>query len=155
CEISERSSGNSQVFVLGASCKSERVGVERDIWTEPNADFAPIFSRERFLTIKTFDRADRTVSFYPPSRGVQPDRQSGTIADAGFDSIRIDVAECEGEALETPQAIVNAVLSNEPLVGRTVLENERYRAVLDYPVKTINANERDWIYQTDTGPVLF
>ena len=155
CEISERPNGESQVFVQGASCKTERVGVERDIWTQPNADFVPIFSRDRFLTIKTFDRADRFATFYPPSRGVQPDRQSGTIVDAGFNRVRIDVAECEGEALGTPEAIVNAVLANEPLVGRTVLENERYRAVLDYPVKTINANERDWIYQTDTGPILF
>ena len=147
CEISDRRSGQSQVFVQGASCKTERVGVERDIWIQPNADFVPIFSDERFLTIKTFDRADRFATFYPPSRGVQPDRQSGTIVDGGFDRIRIDVAECEGEALGTSEAIVNAVLANEPLVARTVLENERYRAVLDYPVKTINANERDWIYQ--------
>ena len=26
--------------------------------------------------------------------------------------------------------------------------------MVEYPVKTMNANERDMVYQTDTGPVL-
>src|SRR6266568_1784724 len=29
-----------------------------------------------------------------------------------------------------------------------------FRIGIGYPVKTINANERDGVYQTDTGPVL-
>ena len=43
-----------------------------------------------------------------------------------------------------------------PLVGQTELMDSRSgrTAILEYPVKTINANERDTIYQTDTGPVL-
>ena len=56
CQIEEKASGNSQAFVLGASCKTERVGVERDIWTEPNADFAPIFSDNGYLNLKSFGR---------------------------------------------------------------------------------------------------
>ena len=155
CELTDLAARRSEEFVLGVSCKTERVGVESDIWTQPNADFVPIFSRERFLTIKTFDTADKHVPFYPPERGIQPDRQSGTIEEAGFSRVTIDLAECPGEALETPRQIVDAVLGNAPLVARTVLENGRYRAVLEYPVKTVNANERDWIYQTDTGPVIF
>jgi hypothetical protein len=155
CEISDGVTGRTEEFVLGASCKTERVGVESDIWTEPNADFVPIFSHDRFLTIKTFETADKRVAFYPVSRGIQPERQSGTIEEGGFSRVTIDLAECPGEALETPRQVVEAVLGNAPLVARTVLENGRYRAVLDYPVKTVNANERDWIYQTDTGPVIF
>ena len=69
--------------------------------------------------------------------------------------MRIDLVQSEGEALETVERIVEATLANQPLVARTELETERYRAVLDYPVKTMNANERDGVYQTDTGPVLF
>lgn len=153
CEITDKRTGDTQAFVLGASCKTERVGVDRDIWTEPNADFVPILSMERFLTLKTYDRAGQTMQFYPPVKGTQSDRQTGGVADA-FDSIRIDLWPCQGEVLETSEQIVEATLANEPLVARTVIEEGRYVATLDYPVKTMNANERDNIYQTDTGPIL-
>lgn len=154
CEIREKQTGTSHEFVLGASCKTERVGVERDIFTEPNADFAPIFSRHLFMNLKTFDRADKGVMFYPPERGVQPERQFGKVAEA-FESVQIDIHHCEGEALETPEEIVKAVLAKHPAVARTEIEGERYVALIECPVKTMNVNERDMIYQTDTGPVLF
>ncbi|MEO7649804.1 MAG: hypothetical protein ABIZ80_05005, partial [Bryobacteraceae bacterium] len=75
CSILDKASSKTHDFVLGASCKTERVRVPRDIWTEPNADFIPVFSREKYLTIKTFDTAERQVLLYPPSRGMQPQRQ--------------------------------------------------------------------------------
>ncbi|MBG87835.1 MAG: hypothetical protein CMO80_13155 [Verrucomicrobiales bacterium] len=154
CTISEKKSGAKQTFVLGASCKTERVGVEEDIWTQPNADYCPIFSEDRFLNLKTYARVGTEVDRYPPGSGTQSDRQSGRIEHT-FDSVRIDITAVEGEALESAQEIVTAVLANQLLVAHTELENDRYHALIEYPVKTINANERDWIYQTDTGPVLF
>lgn len=153
-QVTEKSTGQAQTFVHGASCKTERVGVERDIWTEPNADFVPIFSEDRFLNIKTFAQAGMEVDLYPPGSGKQSERQMGVI-DEVFDRVSIDVTECDAEPLDGSETIVNAVLANEPLVAQTIWETERYRALLEYPVKTINANERHWIYQTDTGPHLF
>ena len=41
--------GEVHFFALGANCKTEQVGVDRDIWMEPNADFVPIMSGLRFL----------------------------------------------------------------------------------------------------------
>lgn len=154
CMITEKITGDTQTFVLGASCKTERVGVEREIWTQPNADFCPIFSEDRFLNLKTYARVGTEVDRYPPGSGTQSDRQSGRIEDT-FDSVRIDVMPIAGKPLDSAQEIVEAVLANHLLVARTELESDLYRALIEYPVKTINANERDWIYQTDTGPVLF
>ncbi len=154
CRVFDKQSGNTQTFVLGASCKTERVGVDRDIWTEPNSDFAPIFCEDRFLNIKTYARAGIEVNRYPPGSGRQSDRQSGCIEDV-FDNVRIDIAECRGEELVSAEEIVTAVLQNVPLVAQTQLETDRYSVRLEYPVKTINANERDMVWQTDTGPVLF
>ncbi len=48
-----------------------------------------------------------------------------------------------------------AVLANDLLVGVHRIETARYTAAIEYPVKTINANERDIVFQTDTGPILF
>ncbi len=154
CVVTEKATGEAQAFVLGASCKTERVGVEGDIWLEPNADFCPIFSDDRYLSLKTYSQVGTTMELFPPGSGSQSDRQSGLIDDT-YDSVKIDLAECEGELLDSAQAVVEAVLANQNLVARTELENDRYLALIEHPVKTINANERDWIYQTDTGPVLF
>ena len=154
CVVTEKATDQSQAFVLGASCKTERVGVEGDIWLEPNADFCPIFSDDRYLSLKTYSQVGTTMELFPPGSGSQSDRQTGLI-DETYDSVKIDMTECEGTPLDSAQEIVEAVLANQNLVARTELENDRYRALIEHPVKTINANERDWIYQTDTGPVLF
>lgn len=153
CWITDKTVHATQRFVHGASCKTERVGVSKDIWTEPNADFVPIFSEDKYLTIKTYARTGMGVPLYPPGSGVQPDRHLGFIDDT-FDSLRVDIAERPGEVLESKDDIVHAVLKNEVLVARTEIENDRYRATIEYPVKTINASEREWVYQTDTGPTL-
>ena len=156
CQIRDKATGEVQTFFLGASCKTERVGVERDIWTEPNADFAPIFSTTHFMNLKTYARVGTQVPVYAPdalSGPPQSDRQSGIVEET-FDSLRIDVAASPGRALESASEIIERVLANRPLVARTRFENEAYAATLDYPIKTINANERDGIFQTDTGPVL-
>jgi hypothetical protein len=154
-EVAEKNGPARREFLLGASCKTERVGVERDVWLAPNADFVPIVSADRFLSIKTYARIglEQQVRFYT-QKTVQPDRQTGLTADA-FDSLRLDVAACPAEVLATPAAIVEATLANHPLVARTTLESDRYRAVVEYPIKTMNANERDLVYQTDTGPILY
>jgi hypothetical protein len=62
CDITDKRSGASQRFVLGANCKTERVGVTHDIWTEPNADYIPVFSRDKFLILKAWARAGKQVS---------------------------------------------------------------------------------------------
>lgn len=154
CTITDRSCEQIHMFVLGASCKTERVGVQENIWTEPNADFIPIFSTDEFLNIKTYAQAGQDVDLYPPGSGRQSDRQTGRHADV-FDDTRIDVVERSAERLESAHDIIAATLANEILVARTHLSNDRYAVVLEYPVKTMNANERDNVYQTDTGPVLF
>ena len=153
CAITDKRTGESHEYVLGVNCKTERVGVERDIWTEPNADFVPVFSREQFLNIKTFDHVGKQVMLFPPSLGVHSERQTGRVADA-FDRVRIDLVTREAEVLETADRIIEATLANHTLVARTEIQGDRYVAVLDYPVKTMNANEREKIYQTDTGPLL-
>ena len=152
CTIEDRD-GHSEQFALGASCKTERVGVDRDIWTEPNADFMPIFGRKYFMIIKAFDLAGKTVKLYPPSLGDQPERQVGVLTE-NYDGAGIDIVRTEGQVLESPQSIVEASLTNRPLTAITKLTGSRYTATLEYPVKSMNANERDWVYQTDTGPVL-
>lgn len=153
CRIKEKRGGRTHDFVLGENCKSERVGVERDIWTNPNADFIPVLSRNHFISFKTYDRADKKVPLFPSPLGIQPDPHVVRTAEA-FDSSGVALCVGEGQLLTATQQIIESILSNHPLVARTRIESKRYVMILTYPVKTINANARDQIYQTDTGPVL-
>src|SRR4029078_5793086 len=84
----------------------------------------------------------------------QPDRQTGSTHEA-YDSLKIHVNEVAGEHLATPQAIIAATYDHHMLSAVTEFATHRYRVALHYPIKTFNVNERDNIYQTDTGPVLW
>lgn len=139
---------------MGANCKTEDVGVERGIWMEPNADFRAVFSREKFLNLKSYDKANKGVMLYPPSLGPQPERQVGVLSEA-FDAGWYNLHYREGQVLNTKDAIIETILAEVPIIGRTRIENERYAATIDYPINTVSANPREHIFQPDTGPVLF
>ena len=154
CTITERATGQVHTFVLGVDCKTERVGAAADLWLEPNADFVPIFSDDEFMHLKTFARAGLARPAQPPATGDQSDRLTTPIVDS-FQRVHLDLVERDGELLATAADIVAAVLANDALLGVHRFGNDRYTAVIEYPVKTINANERIDVYQTDTGPILF
>ncbi len=153
CRVTERASGRVHTFVLGGDCKTERVGATSDLFLDPNADFIPIFSDDAFMHIKTFARAGTRAQAYPPGSGEQSDRLTSSLTDS-FVDVHFDLVEREAERLPDAKAIVDAVLANDVIVGIHRIANERYAAEIEYPVKTINANERDIVYQTDTGPIL-
>jgi hypothetical protein len=154
CRVLDRETGRTQTFVLGASCKTERVGADRDLFLEPNADFMPIISDDAFMHLKTFARRGTARAKFPPGGGDQPDRLRVPIK-GNYVSMVLELIEREGEVLPDAQAICEATLANETMVATTTIRHGRYEATIEYPVKTMNANEREWVYQTDTGPVLF
>jgi hypothetical protein len=153
CEIFDRKTGKKNIYVLGASCKTELVGVERDVWTQPNADFCLIASREEFMILKSWQRNNMGVKRCPESLGVQPERQVGAISDA-WTGFKIDTKEVMGKKLTSTDQIIEATFANHPLVARLEYEEEPWAVRIDCPVKTINVSERDNIYQTDTGPII-
>jgi hypothetical protein len=156
CRITrgEGSTARSADYVLGTSCKAEQVHVRENIWHEPAADMCLVASSDEFLVIKSWDRNNRGVMLSPPTLGEQPERQAGKCADA-FTDLRIDLRESPGQLLATTDEIVAAVLANRPLVSQTEFSTpDGTHALLEYPVKVINASEREMFYQVDTGPVL-
>ena len=154
CRIVDEVTDRTHTIVLGASCKTERVGAPADLWLEPNGDFIPVFSDDEFMHIKSFARAGVVAQLHPPGSGPQSDRLRVPI-EGTFESVHMDLVERDAERLDGPTAIVDAVLGNALLVGIHRFASGRYRVEIEYPIKTINANERDWVYQTDTGPILF
>jgi hypothetical protein len=63
----------------------------------------------------------------------------------------------EATALDTDAAVVAATQANVPINARTELRDEAsgLRAVLEYPVRTMNIHPERVRFQVDTGPLIF
>ena len=140
-------------YVLGASCKSEIVGLDRDLWLHPNADFCPVASESEILIIKSWITNQTEVMLEPPTLGPQLERQIGLTSDL-FSDFEIRIVEADGEVLDSTERIIEATYAQRPLVARLQYEDAGYRVCIDHPVKTMNVNPRDGVFQTDTGPIL-
>ena len=71
--------------------------------------------------------------------------------------MRLDVGRFDSfTELVDRQAVVDATLEKKPLVSRTELADEAsgMRAMLEYPVKTMNVLKSPARYQVDTGPII-
>jgi hypothetical protein len=129
------------------------VWVKHDVWHQPNADMCMLAGRDEFLVFKRWDKTDKGVMLYPPSLGVQPERQLGDPKE-GFDRFSIDLANRPGRVLEGVDAIIETLWTATPLAAQTEYETADYRVLLEYPVKVANFSERERYYQVDTGPIL-
>ena len=151
--ITHKASGRVHDYVLTASCKSEQVWVQRDIWHQPNADMCMLAGPDEFLVYKRWDKSDKGVMLFPPSLGVQPERQWDDPKEC-FDRFSINIATRPGRLLENLDAILDTLSSDNPVVSQTEYETANYRVLLEYPVKVVNFSERERYYQVDTGPIL-
>lgn len=154
CLIILSQDGKRIEFGLSASCKTEQVFVERDVWMQPNADMCAVSSANQFMVIKRWDKTDKGVMLHPPSLGAQPERQYINPAVA-FDSHSLVLRRRSARRIQTIEEILEVLLSDEEVVSRTRYFCELGEVFLEYPVKTVNFSERHCYYQVDTGPVLF
>eukprot|EP01051_Picozoa_sp_SAG22_P002158 SAG22_NODE_94_length_20824_cov_230.693718_19_plen_231_part_00 len=106
-----------QVF-LGGNCKTETVGVQQQIWQQPNADFVPVYAKTsgKQLTIKSYDRVGRAVKYSAATGAkagaVQSDRAVVDIEEA-FSSLDLSVRRGHGTHLATAQEVVEVGLGGE------------------------------------------
>ena len=142
------------VFGLGASCKTEQVYVERDVWMEPNADMCAVLGGGEFLIIKRWDKVDKGVMLYPPTLGPQPERQVVDPAVA-FETHALSIRRRPARRLDAIEEILDVLAGDREVVSRTSFAIKGGEATVEYPVKTVNSSERHRYYQVDTGPVLF
>jgi hypothetical protein len=118
--------------------------LERELFQMPNYEFCGIFSAHDCLLIRTHWASERDNREYGLNRG-------------RFDDVHLDVRTFASEAtLGDVAAIVAATLENRPLVARTELRDPAggRRALLEYPVKTMNVLREPPRFQVDTGPLI-
>ena len=140
CTLTDEGTGTSETFYLIAPCRGENMYLESDLIKMPSYDWRGIYSEKEHLTVR---------KGWSTAHG----RNSYTTNEHNPISIRkID----ETLALEDYAEIVARTLRNVPLIARTEVRDEGrgLRAVLEYPVKTMNIIKEPPRFQVDTGPLI-
>ena len=142
--IDDRSKVTEDYYQCG-SCKSEDTFAERELFCKDNYDFLPVFGPRHAVIFR------RKVRLNDNYRSIQAE-----IPAWGGRIHRLKPAR-QSRRLDTNAEIRKTTHAGLPLVARTELRNDGngLRAVIEYPVKTVNINDARNIYQVDTGPLAF
>jgi hypothetical protein len=143
CEIFDQEKDESENYYLVASCKGEDTYGKGRLFLVPSYDFCMIYSSKDFMIIRTHYNADRDNTTIGDNRGY-------------FLDVHFHINMVEAEILESNEAIVQSTLANRVLNGQVEIKEEtgRYKAKIEFPIKTMNVNDINTIYQVDTGPIL-
>ncbi len=141
--VIDESTGKHEDFLQCAACKSENTFASKDLFQKDNYDFTPIFGPEFGIIFR------RKAYLSPNYREV---RRAATMWDGQTHRLH----EAAGvQALSSNASIRKATHEGRPLVAQTEIfdRTNRLRAILEYPVKTMNIHDEKDLYQVDTGPV--
>jgi len=141
CRIS--AGGREQSYYFFASCKSEHTFAREGLFHQDNYDFCGIFSNEEYAIFRT--KSSHHAGW--KEQGLWQGR---------FEAVPQHLVRAEGRQLAGPAQMVQASLANVPLVGRVEIEGGAgERALLEFPIKTMNVNDIEVVFQVDTGPLAF
>jgi len=135
--------GRAETFYLIAPCRSEMMYRDGQLFQMPNYEFCGIFTGTEVV----LHRTHWTSEAEHPEHARIEDR---------FDRVAIDTRPLSATRLASVAEIVEATLANRQIVARTTIRvgGSDQRAVLEYPIKTMNVTTDPAQFQVDTGPVI-
>ncbi|MBM3804784.1 MAG: hypothetical protein FJW26_21045 [Acidimicrobiia bacterium] len=137
--------GKFQDYYQCGSCKSEHTFAKKDLFVEDNYDFIPIFGPVDGLIFR------RKAYLNPNYREWKP-------ANAMWEGQQYQLRQPRSSRLlATGAEIHKATQDGAPLVAQTEISDQAsgLRAIIEFPVKTINIRDEEPAYQVDTGPIAF
>ena len=143
-DIIQLATGERERFILIAPCRTEWVYAADRLFQVPSAEYRNIYSLTQ----------ERSMGRRITHSGGQ---SHGHPVKPRFRSLKIDVQTLAKTGhMQTAADIVKATAANEPLVGRTQIDDPggKLRYVLEYPIKTMNFQPKTNSFQVDTGPLL-
>ena len=145
CTLIDAATGREEEFVLLASCRSEWMYRDDTLFQEDNREFREIWSATESLSFG--------YGLAQSDRHETPTILAERFIDSGIEINYHDHAR----ELEDYNAAVEASLASRPLVARTEIKDHAsgLRAVLEYPIHTMNFLTSRRRFQVDTGPLLF
>ena len=144
--------GATRDFYLGKECIGEYMYQERGIAQVPTSEVCILFSAGDSSLLKKFVNHDDDViqagEMAVPRKGFD-----GSYAN--WTSLRFVHGWRSARPLSCAEAVIEATLAGEPMVGRTTLAAERGDAILEYPIPYVNVHPPDGRFQVDVGPILY
>lgn len=144
CTLIDDNTGKHTHYYLIAPCRAERMYLDTPLFQLPNYEFCGIWSADEFLIIRTAWVSERD------------NRQYG-LGRERWREIRLDIRTfAQSQMLDGAAAVVQATLDNRSLTARTELVDtgRGRRAILEYPIKTMNLMQEPSRFQVDTGPLI-
>ena len=150
--------GREDDYYLIVPCRAEHTHSDGQLIVMPNYDFRGIFGRTEYRILRKHWVSDPD---YLGDAGLNT--TGGRVLDEvgrhsdRWTEVRLDIGRVDSfTELAHRQSVVDATLQNRPLVSRTELADDAsgVRAVLEYPVKTMNVMQSPVRYQVDTGPII-
>ena len=154
CDLVNEETGEAGEFFLGKACIGEHMYMEGGITQVPTSEVCVVFSEDRTMLLKRF--ADHGNDVIQIGRLGEKKRLFDGRYAYGTD-LRLDLQWAPARRLENPDEIIQAVLSSEIMVGRTILQDEEshWRTLIEFPVVYMNVHPPARRFQVDVGPVLF
>ena len=148
CWITDEA-GQTREYNMISPCRTEWMYRSDILWQQPNYEFAGIYSATQWLVghIRAGDENEFGGDW----------RVARNIDDC-FSDFRTDARyHPQVEELENDEQVVAATLSSQPIVARTKVwsADEKTRAVIEYPMKTMNVQLERQRMQVDTGPLIY
>ena len=149
CRISNGQTGESEWYYLITACRTEWMYRSDELWQVPNHEYCGFFSDSEFMAghVKAGD-----VSEYGGDIRVSKPIEGNY---AGCD-IHVTHFPHVQELANDEQA-VQATFDYLPIIARTEVwdDGTGSRAVIEYPIKTMNVQPERKRMQVDTGPLPF
>ena len=142
-------SGETREYNLISPCRTEWMYRDDVLWQQPNYEFAGICSATEWMAGHI--RAGEPNEFGGDWRVSHP------IADRFRDFRTVVRHHRDVEALVDDEQVVATTLGADPIVARTEVwsTDEKTRAVIEYPIKTMNVQRERQRMQVDTGPLIY
>jgi len=143
--IIDGETGRSEDYIQCGSCKGEDTFPKKDFFLKDNYDFLPVFGPEHSIIFR------RKAWLNPNYKTCRP------IGDLFGGPKHYLIEAGTFHELKTNETIIQATHKFFPIVAQTEIWDDKtnLRAIIEYPIKTLNINIKKNVYQVDTGPVVF
>jgi hypothetical protein len=145
CTILDRAGNLADELYLIAPCRTEWMYQDTGMIQNPSGEYRQIFSEPHAL--------QKTVGKSISETG--PIAHGPAVSTDVFDWIEFTLDERPSRKLATDREVVDATMAYAPIVTRTCFESNGLKAILEYPIRTMNFHEERGRFQVDTGPLIY
>lgn len=143
CTLIDSDGTLADELYLVAPCRTEWMYRETEMIQNPSGEYRAIFSEPHKLQLGVGKHIEELNARGPAG--------STDV----FNWIKFDITARSSTRLDTDQDVVDATKHNVPIIAKTSFEVNGIKAILEYPVRTMNYHDERVRFQVDTGPLIF